>query len=131
MKNRIKNLEFRIMNYGLRIMFFLLFAYFIPSVYAACQPGETETEVGCISGNPIGFTKQVYGVGLGLVGGVGVLFIIYGAYLILSSQGDPAQLQKGKSYILYSIIGIILAVAGFALYQIISVDILKLPGFSR
>ena len=112
---------------------FLLILYHLSliAVYACDLASETETELGCIPNNPIGFTKLLYGVGLGLVGGVGLLFIIYGAYLILSSQGDPGQLQKGKSYIVYSIIGIVLAVAGFALYQIISVDVLKLPGFSK
>ena len=113
------------------IIFIIVINIILPSAYAQCNLGETETELGCVPNNPIGATKQLYGVGLGLVGGVGLLFIIYGAYLVLSSQGDPTQLQKGKSYIIYSIIGIILAVAGFALYQIISVDVLKLPGFSK
>ncbi len=99
------------------------------TIYADCPTGQQQTELGCVSENPVDFTKQLYGIGLGLVGGVGVLFIIYGGYLILSSQGDPSQLQKGKSYILYAILGIILAVSGFAVYQIISVNVLKVPGF--
>lgn len=110
--------------------YYLIFNTYV--VYAACDIAtETETELGCVPNNPVGATKLLYGVGLGLVGGVGLLFIIYGGYLILSSQGDPTQLRKGKSYITYSIIGIILAIAGFALYQIISVDVLHLPGFSK
>jgi hypothetical protein len=121
---------------GVLIAFFLsLITYHLSliTIYAAsCDPlTETETELGCIKQNPIDFTKQIYGAGLGLIGGVGLLSIIYGGYLILSSQGDPGQLQKGKSYIMYAIIGIVLAIAGFAIYQIISIDVLKLPGFSR
>jgi hypothetical protein len=127
------NLEFRMMNVILALvfLFFILNSLFLIPTYAVCPQGETETELGCISENPIEFTKQIYGAGLGLIGGVGLLFMIYGAYLILSSQGDPTQLQKGKSYIIYSILGIILAIAGFSVYQIISVDVLNLPGFSR
>lgn len=84
----------------------------------------------CLANDPARFTTQIYSVALGFIGGVAVLTIIYGAYLILSSQGNPSQLQKGKEYIMYSIIGIVLAVAGFAFYEIIAKDILHIPGFS-
>jgi hypothetical protein len=136
---KIENLKLKLENYGSFLVkpFVFLFVLFtshfslLTLSYAACPGGQTETELGCISENPIEFTKQIYGAGLGLIGGIGLLFIIYGAYLILSSQGDPTQLQKGKSYIIYSILGIILAIAGFSVYQIISVDVLNLPGFER
>lgn len=104
----------------------------IKTAFAACKSNEVETDLGCIpTDNPTQFVSTVYGIGLGLVGGLALLFIIYGAYLVLSSKGDPAQLEKGKSYIVYSIIGLVLAVAGFAFYQIIGVDVIKIPGFKR
>lgn len=61
---------------------------------------------------------------------VALLFMIYGGYQILTSRGDPEALEKGKSYILYAIIGLVLAVFGFALLQLIAGDILRIPGFS-
>lgn len=91
---------------------------------------EIATDFGCFKvGDPATFTTRLYGIGLGFVGGVALIFIIWGGYLILSSQGDVEKLQKGKSYIVSSVIGVILAIAGFAFYQIISVDVLKIPGF--
>ena len=97
--------------------------------FAACGPNETPTDLGCIKNDPLGFASSLYSWGLGIIGGVAVLSIIYGAYLVLSSQGDPDKLTKGKSYIVYSIIGLILAVSGYAFYRIIGVDVIKIPGF--
>lgn len=96
-----------------------------------CLPTETATDLGCIPNNdPIQFVAKFYGIGLGIIGGVAVLFIIYGGYIILSSQGNPENLNKGKSYIMYSIIGLLLAIFGYVFVQIIAVDVLKIPGFS-
>ncbi len=95
-----------------------------------CLPTETPTELGCIPNDLPGFVAKFYGIGLGLIGGVAVLFIIYGGYIILSSQGNPQNLNKGKSYIMYAIIGLLLAIFGFVFVQIIAVDVLKIPGFS-
>lgn len=95
-----------------------------------CLPTETSTDLGCIPNDPIGFVAKFYGIGLGIIGGVAVLFIIYGGYIILSSQGNPQNLNRGKSYITYAIIGLILAIFGFVFVQIIAVDVLKIPGFS-
>lgn len=96
-----------------------------------CPAGQVKTDLGCIPSSPGGFAGTLYGIGLGMIGAVALLFIVYGGYLILTSQGNPDQLNKGKSYIIYSIIGLILAVSGFVFYQTITVDILKLPGFSK
>ncbi len=95
-----------------------------------CGPNTRQTDFGCIPNSPIGFVEQLYTIGLGLIGMVALLFMIYGGYQILTSRGDPEALEKGKSYILYAIIGLVLAIFGFALLQLIAGDILKVPGFS-
>lgn len=96
-----------------------------------CTPPNAEiTGIGCVPTDPIGFVGKFYGYGLGLIGGVGILFIIYGGYILLTSQGDPMSLNKGKSYIFYAIVGILLAVFGFVFVQVVIVDVLHLPGFS-
>ncbi len=89
----------------------------------------TPTDLGCIPNDPVGFVAKFYGIGLGLIGGVAVLFIIYGGYIILSSQGNPQSLNRGKSYIMYAIIGLLLAIFGFVFIQVIAVNVLKIPGF--
>jgi hypothetical protein len=100
------------------------------SAIAACDPvKEILTDFGCIPNDPIGFVTKFYGIGLGLIGLVGLLFLIIGGYHFLISRGDPEQIHVGKSYITYAIIGIFLAIFGFVFIQVIASDILKIPGF--
>lgn len=65
-----------------------------------------------------------------MIGGLSILFIMWGGHMILTSKGNPVQLNNGKSYIGYAIIGLLLAIFGYAFVELIVVDILNLPGFS-
>lgn len=118
-------------------MIFSLFTFhFVPltsPVYADHCPdplNEAHTDFGCISNDPIKFATSIYGIGLSLIGAIGLLSIIYGAFLVLTSQGDPVRLQNGRSYIMYALIGMGLAVGGYAFYRIITTNVIHLPGFS-
>ncbi len=96
-----------------------------------CDPAlSIKTDFGCLPNNPVGFVTSFYGWGLGLIGLVGLLFLIIGGYHLLLSRGDPMSVQKGKSYITYAIIGILLAIFGFVFISVIAGNILKIPGFS-
>lgn len=95
-----------------------------------CAIDEFPTDFGCLPSNPVGFVEKFYGWGLGLLGMVGVLYMIIGAYLVLMSRGNIEQLQKGRTYIVYSIAGILLAIFGFVFIEIIGRDILKIPGIN-
>jgi Na+-driven multidrug efflux pump len=99
----------------------------------ACN-ADLEVDIGlpgvCIpKGDPAAFASTFYQIGLGLIGGVAVLFIIYGSYTILTSQGRPEMLNKGKSYIYYAIAGLLLAIFGYVFLEVVLVDILHVPGF--
>ncbi len=97
-----------------------------------CGPdGTIITDIGTIPCTPTGFAQTVYTVGLMFIGSVALLFIVYGGYLILTSQGSPDQISKGRSYITYAIIGMVVAISGYALYQIVALNVLKLPGFGN
>ena len=50
---------------------------------------------------------------LGLVGTVALLFLIIGGYQYITSAGNPDQLQKAKTTLLYSIIGLAIAILAF------------------
>ena len=101
----------------------------VPIAYAATCPDGVSTDLGCVPNDPFAFVAKFYGIGLGLIGGVALLFIIYGGYIILTSQGQSNQLSKGKSYIYYAIAGLLLAIFGFVFIQVVAVDILHIPGF--
>ncbi|MCL4354968.1 hypothetical protein M1349_05935 [Patescibacteria group bacterium] len=96
----------------------------------ACLVGETPTDLGCIPNDPYLFVVKFYAIGLGLIGGVSLLFIIYGAYLIMLSQGNPEKVKNGREYIYFSIAGLLLAVFGYVFIRIVVIDILHIPGFS-
>ena len=95
----------------------------------SCAVNETLTDLGCIPNDPIGFAAKFYGIGLGMIGGVALIFIICGGYLFISSGGNPQQIQKAKIYLFYAIIGLVMAILGFVIIQIVFVNILKIPGF--
>lgn len=93
-------------------------------------PPCAETDLGCIPTTPIGFVEKFYGIGLGMLGTVSLLFIIYAGYLIMTSSGNQQQVQVAKSYLFYAIAGLLLAIFGFVFIQIVFVQILQIPGFS-
>jgi glucose uptake protein GlcU len=95
-----------------------------------CGVNETSTELGCIPNTVPGFVGRFYSIGLGLIGGVAIIFIIYGGYILMTSQGRPDRISNGKSYITYAIIGLLLAIFGYILIQVVAINILHIPGFS-
>ena len=96
-----------------------------------CDPvKEFITDLGCIPYDPAAFAGKFYGIGLGLIAGTSLLFFIFGGYLIMTSKGNSGQLNTGKSYIYYALLGLLLAIFGFVIIQVIIVDILRIPGFS-
>jgi hypothetical protein len=96
---------------------------------AACALNEVQTDFGCFPNDPIGFVQKFYGIGIGFVAGLALLTLIWGGYRILTSKGDPRLLNDGKSYIFYSICGLLLAIFGYVFIQVVVVDILHVPGF--
>lgn len=94
-----------------------------------CNAGEMATELGCIPSDPIRFAQFIYNFGIGLVGVVAFMFLIYGSYVLTVSQGRPEAVSNGKDYIRYSIIGLVFAVLGILFVRIVIVQILQVPGF--
>jgi hypothetical protein len=97
---------------------------------AVCAGSEMMTDFGCMPNDPVGFVQKFYGIGLGFVAGLALLMLIYGGYVIMTSRGQPHRVNIGKSYIYYSIAGLLLAIFGFVFIQTVIVDILHVPGFS-
>lgn len=90
----------------------------------------TQTDIGCIPNDPTGFTTKIYTTGLSIIGAVAVISIIYGGYLIMTSSDNPEQVKKGKSYIVYAIVGLLFAILNFVFIRVVAVDILGIPGFN-
>ncbi len=107
-----------------------LFLISTPQAYAECDfSKEVQTDFGCWPNDPVGFIQKFYGVGLGFVGGISLLTLIIGGYDIIMSRGQPARVNVGKSYIYYSIAGLLLAIFGYVFIHAILVDVLHVPGY--
>ncbi len=94
-----------------------------------CALNEVATDFGCFPNDPIGFSQKFYGIGLGFVAGLSLITLIMGGYAIMTSKGQPERVNIGRSYIFYSISGLLLAIFGYVFIQVVLVDILHVPGF--
>lgn len=59
--------------------------------------------------------ERIVNVLAATIGGLSVLMMSYGGFLILSSAGNENQSQQGKNYIKYSIIGLAFALGAYVL----------------
>ncbi len=65
----------------------------------------------------------------GILGGVGIILIIYGGFLIMSSQGDRNKAALGKEVIFSAVMGIVFIIISAFLLRTLGADILNLPDF--
>lgn len=97
-----------------------------------CVEGQHKiwTAIGCIAPDLGSFiSEQLLGVGVGIAGGIAFLYFLYGAFLFLTSRGNPEQIAMGREIIMSSLLGLALIIFSVFLLRVISVDILKIPGF--
>ena len=69
----------------------------------------------CSSEEVTGGVKSIITTAIGLIGLVAVGMIIYGGFLFVTSAGDAGKIQAAKNTILYSVIGLIIAILAFAI----------------
>lgn len=106
----------------------------------AVKAGRQFTLLGCItSGSSVGFTSQtgapsfvqaLLNVLFSLAGGLAFLYLMYGGFVILTSQADPERLNYGRRLIYGAIAGIIITLTSVFIVNLIGSGILHIPGFS-
>jgi len=93
--------------------------------------GGVWSGIGCVQGTIDKFIGQtVFGLGIGLAGGFSLLCIIYAAFMMQSSQGNPEKLKKAQEMITSCIMGLMLIIFSVFILKLIGVNILKIPGFN-
>lgn len=90
-----------------------------------------DTALGHFQTGPESFIKMIFGILLSLSGGIAVLLIIISGYRLMTSQGNPEKIQAAREQLTSAIIGLVFIIFSLSILQIIGVDILKIPGFSR
>lgn len=87
------------------------------------------TAIGCIHTNPAELTKDLLKFLIGIGGGLAFLMMLFGAFQMITSGGNPETLAAGRSRLTSAIIGLLFVIFSILLLQIIGVGILNLPGF--
>lgn len=88
------------------------------------------TAIGCVSvADPSSFLTDMLKMGMGIAGGIAFLLILFGGLQILTSAGNPEQLNAGRELVSAAITGLLLVVFSIFLLQFMGVSILGIPGF--
>lgn len=77
------------------------------------------------------FVKNVFGVIFGFAGVFAFFCIIYAAIQLQLSEGNPEKIKKAQELLTSCIMGLVLIVFSVFLLRLITIDILKIPGFGR
>lgn len=93
--------------------------------------GGIWTAIGCIPTQPESVIKVVITIGLGLGGGIVLVMILAGSFMLSVSQGDPNKTKEAKEIITSAIIGLLFVIFSVTILQFIGVSILQIPGFGE
>lgn len=90
------------------------------------------TAIGCIKNisNIQGLVTALFNVGLGISGGFAFMCIIYAAFILQTSQGNPERLKRARDLMTSCITGLLLVIFSIFILRVIGVQILKIPGFT-
>lgn len=92
--------------------------------------GKTWTALGCLDTSGGGFIEDLFQLGVGIGGGVALILIIFGAFKMMTSAGNPEHLNEGKELVTAAITGLLFIIFSVFLLKLIGYDILHIPGFS-
>lgn len=87
--------------------------------------------LGCVYTNNISSFIQdnIFGLGLGLAGFVSLLCIIYSAFNLQLSRGNPEKIKNAQQMLTSCIMGLVLIIFSVFILRTIGVNILRIPGF--
>lgn len=88
------------------------------------------TALGCIDTDMSsgGFIKSILTLAVGLGGGIALLMMLYGTFIVTTSAGIPDKLNQGKEIITSAATGLIFIILSIVLMNLIGVSVLGIPG---
>lgn len=99
-----------------------------------CGAEEIDTAIGCISTSVDGGTNSFFGsvikIAVGLGGGLALILMLYGVFIVTTSAGMPDKLKEGQEVITSAISGLIFIILSVFLLNLIGINILGIPGLS-
>lgn len=110
-------------------------------VLRCCQPGTLPPGLppipscvkiplfGCLPLTPEAIAEQVLRIGMGLGALLAVIFLIVGGFGVITSAGNPEQLEKSKAQITAAVAGLVFLLASVLILDIIGGKIIGIPFF--
>lgn len=89
------------------------------------------TAIGCVPKDPAQLIAGLMKYITGFSGGVALLLMVFGSFQMMTSGGNADTLKKGREQFVSAVIGLLFVIFSTLLLQIIGVDILGLPGFTK
>lgn len=101
-----------------------------PGLLCGSDNKGINTALGCISfeAEGGGFVSSLLTIIIGLGGGVALLLILYGVFIVTSSAGIPEKLKSGNEIITSAVAGLLFIIMAIFLMNLIGIKILALPG---
>lgn len=78
---------------------------------------------------PSFINKNLFGIFLSLAGVLTLLCIIYSAFILQTSSGNPERIKKARQNLTSCITGLLVIIFSIFILRIIGGDIIKIPGF--
>jgi hypothetical protein len=102
-------------------------------------PGKQYTFLGCLGsggsfgqeGAAGGVVQSILNIVFSLSGGIAFLYLLYGSFVIATSQANPEKLNYGKRLVYGAIAGLIFTLGSVFLVKFIASGVLKIPGFGE
>lgn len=103
-------------------------------------PGKQYTFLGCLGGGGEGFgqvgaagnvVQSLLNIVFSMVGGIAFLYLIYGSFIVATSQANPERLNYGRRVVYGAIAGLIFTLGSVFIVKFIASGILKVPGFGE
>ncbi len=91
---------------------------------------DLNTALGCIPTDPQTFIGWVIKLSLSAGGGIAFLMMSVGAFILMTSSGNPEQVKKGQEIVVGALTGLLFIIFSIFLLKVIGADILQIPGFS-
>ena len=105
----------------------------------AAAPGRQYTFLGCFGGqgnfsdegSAGAVVQSILNIIFSLAGGIAFLYLLYGSFIITTSQADPERLNYGKRLVWGAIIGLVFTLSSVLIVNFIASNVLKVPGFGE
>ncbi len=119
--------------YSLISTLFIVFVSTKNALAACTGQDQVETAIGCISTKADGansFFNSIIKIAVGLGGGLALILMLYGVFIVTTSAGIPDKLKSGSEIITSAIAGLIFILLSVFLLNLIGINILGLPGLA-